>query len=255
MSNENHNRRWYQFSLLSLLIVMLVSCFGFAWIGSRMRQAKENRHRVAAVEETVATIEKLGGTVTSEYKDLRPQTWLETKFDDPGGAHDPVGVVKVTKVRFGHTMGDYLSGVSYHIDATAGLEQLDGLTDLQTLNLAGNEVTDAGLRHVKAMTNLRSLNLGFTKVTDAGLKDIRDLTRLTELVLHDTDITDDGLRYLKGLKVLRELEIQSTKITDAGLEHLKGMTSLKSLALYGTKATDAGIDKLQQALPNCKIFR
>ena len=51
----------------------------------------------------MATIEKLGGTVTSEYEELRPQTWLEKQFDDPGDADDPVGVARVTEVRFGPT--------------------------------------------------------------------------------------------------------------------------------------------------------
>ena len=70
-------RRWYQFSLRTLLIVMLLSCFVFAWIGVRMRQARENRDRVATVKDAVVAIEKLGGFVKSEYEKRRPQTWLE----------------------------------------------------------------------------------------------------------------------------------------------------------------------------------
>jgi len=81
-------RRWCRFSLRTLLLVMLVFSVTVGWIGSRMKQAQENRDRVAAVEDAVAAIEKLGGRVTSEYKELRSQTWLEKQFDDPGDAGD-----------------------------------------------------------------------------------------------------------------------------------------------------------------------
>jgi hypothetical protein len=36
--------------------------------------------------------------------------------------------------------------------------------------------------------------------------------------------------------------------------NLKGLTQLQILDLQRTKVTDAGVAKLQQALPNCKIY-
>ena len=109
-----------------------------AWIGWRMHRAKENRDRTAAVVGAVVAIEKLGGEVTSEYEEMRPPTWLERQFDDPGDADDPVGVLKVTDVDLGLT-----------------------------------KVTDAGLKHLKGLKSLRSLNLQGTKVTDAGVKKLQ----------------------------------------------------------------------------------
>ena len=99
------------------------------------------------------------------------------------------------------------------------------------VNLSGTQVTDAGLEHLKGLTNLRRLYLSGTKVTDAGLE------------------------HLKGLTNLEHLSLSSTKVTDAGLEHLKGLTKLRALALKGTQVTNVGVKKLQQALPNCKIYR
>ena len=59
-------RRWYQFSLLTLLLATVVLCVGFAWIGARMRRAEENRERgdmeQARVERTVPRLEEVGGT-------------------------------------------------------------------------------------------------------------------------------------------------------------------------------------------------
>ena len=80
------------------------------------------------------------------------------------------------------------------------------------------------------------------------------LKSLQVLFLNSTKVTDPGLEHLKGLTSLRELYLNSTKVTDAGLEHLKGLTALKELYLAGTQVTDAGVQRLQQALPNCKIY-
>ena len=89
-------RRWYQFSLLTLLVVMTVAIVAFGgWVQYRRQRVQENRDRVATSEEAMA-IEKLGGKVESEYDELRPQTWLEEKFDDPGGPDNPVRVLVVT---------------------------------------------------------------------------------------------------------------------------------------------------------------
>ena len=61
-----HKRRWYQFSLRTLLITMTVATVAFGgWVQYRRERARENRERVAEVEEAVAAIEqtKVSGTV------------------------------------------------------------------------------------------------------------------------------------------------------------------------------------------------
>ena len=97
-------RRWCRFSLRTLLVVMLVFSVTVGWVGSKMLQARQNRDRVAAVEESVAAIERLGMVVTSEYDERRSQTWLEKQFDDPGDSNDPVGILKVTEAGVAFTL-------------------------------------------------------------------------------------------------------------------------------------------------------
>ena len=55
----------------------------------------------------------------------------------------------------------------------AGLVHLTGLTKLQTLNLACDQITDAGLVHLKGLTNLERLLLYNTQVTDAGVAELK----------------------------------------------------------------------------------
>ena len=188
-----HKRRWYQFSLKTLLVVMflyavllfvgllphallLLFIYAVGWIRYRQQQARENREREAAdvrsahkaieeVAEEVAAFEKLGGFVMPMYEVLRPQTWLEEQFDDPGDADDPVG--------------DWVTG------ASAG----GGWTGAASI--------DTGLEHLKALTELQSLNLDGTNVTDAGLEHLTGLTELYVLSLRNTNVTEDGLNKLR----------------------------------------------------------
>jgi hypothetical protein len=230
-------RRWCQFSLLTLLVVMTVAIVAFGgWVQYRRYRARENRDRVARVQETVAAIEDLGEAkyaiveVTSKYKELRSQTLLEGLFDDPGGPDDPIGGLNVTSVYF-------------------------------------SEVTDADLQHLKGLTTLKSVTIGYRwmysfsgipptgKTTDAGLEHLNGLTNLEELGVtgFGINITDAGLEHLKGLTSLKILKVTGAAITDTGLTHLTGLTNLKYLTLGDTQATDEGVKKLQQALPQCYI--
>ena len=190
-------RRWYQFSLKTLLVVMTVAIVAFGgWVQYMRKRAQENRDRVAAVKEAVAWIDKVGGWIESEYIELRPQTWLEEQFGDPGEVDDPVDVVEVTVVDF-------------------------------TFYLDGNpDVTDVGLEHVTALKHIETLNLNFTNVTDAGMAHISGLIHLRYLGLNGTKVTSTGLKHLKGLIGLELLSLHGSNVTDVGLEHLKEMTKL-----------------------------
>src|SRR5262249_16382505 len=74
----------------------------------------------------------------------------------------------------------------------AGLAHLKDLTDLESLDLMGQDITDAGLEHVKGMKNLRELNLSGPGITDAGLEHLKGLDRLERLHLYGTQTTPAG---------------------------------------------------------------
>jgi hypothetical protein len=68
-------------------------------------------------------------------------------------------------------------------------------------------------------------------------------------------ITDDMLTHLERMNQLIGLDLRDTDVSDTGLVHLQGMSQLQGLWLGNTKVTNQGVNKLQQALPNCRVFR
>ena len=226
-------RRWFQYSLRTLLIVMTVCAALFAWWSHKARQQRE----------AVAAIKAAGGEVQYDFKRnhlKQPRYW-------------PTWLVNVLGV-------DYFASVQWvYLTNTqvtdAGLEHLKGLTAIQLLALKNTQVTDAGLEHIKSLTAMQTLGLSGTQVTDAGLEHIKGFKVLRTLGLSDTHVTDAGLEHLKGLTAMKEqLDLSNNpQVTDAGLEHLMGLTAMQTLWLNGTQVTDAGVARLQKALPNCKI--
>ena len=58
-------------------------------------------------------------------------------------------------------------------------------------------MTDAGLEHLQGFTELQVLYLGDINVTDAGLERLKGLSNLKELLLGDTKVTDDCVKSLQ----------------------------------------------------------
>ena len=129
----------------------------------------------------------------------------------------------------------------------AGLENLKGLANLQTLELIDNpKLTDAGLEYLKRLTNLQMLYLtNDKKLTGVGLEHLKGLPNLQLLDLGSTAVTDAGLEHLKGFTNLKQLFLDRTRVTDAGLEHLKGLASLEKLNFLGAKVTGVGLESLK----------
>ena len=50
-SNAPKRRRWLQFSIRSMLLLMVVSGLGFGWLQWKLKQAEKQREAVAWVEE------------------------------------------------------------------------------------------------------------------------------------------------------------------------------------------------------------
>jgi hypothetical protein len=278
LASENPRRRWFRYSLRTLMVFILLATVPMSWLAVKMRQARKQRQAVEAIV-------KLGGSLAydTDISKAPAPKWLsrllgDDFFSTPVRVHFPS--VPVTDADLEPVEGLtqlrelFLSGSQI---TDAGLERLKELRQLEQLDLSATQVTDAGLKHLDGAAQLQMLNLCGTRVTDTGMQHLRKLTQLRRLWLIGTPVTGDGCEHLKGLTQLEDLNLSGTRVTDAGLEHLQGMaglltlnlidtpitdaglahlnglTQLQELFLWHTHVSDEGVKRLQQALPNCKV--
>jgi hypothetical protein len=138
----------------------------------------------------------------------------------------------------------------------AGLEHLQGLTELRTLDLTHTAITNAGLAHLKELAKLKHLNLSLTAVDDAGLEHLAGLTDLQELGLAYTDVSDAGLKHLKRLTKLQWLDLTRSLVLQR--RYLERVIKVRGTIIVpwgrGGKITAAGLAELNKAIPNIVVL-
>jgi hypothetical protein len=179
-------RRWLQFSLRTLLALMLVCGCGLGWLAHEIHQARQQREAVKAIATR--------------------QHWVSYA---PNGSSSTIetGLAWLRRLVGEEELFKTLTevGLVGHQTTDAGLVHLEGLAPLRRLYLGDSDVTDAGLVHLRGLTNLKLLNLRGTLVTDAGLTHLRGLTQLQRLDLSGTQVTAAGVAELQ--KALPKCEI------------------------------------------------
>jgi hypothetical protein len=192
-------RRWFQYSLRTLLIMVTLSGFGCSWLAVKMQQARREHEVAAAVQKTVAA----GSSVVRWGPSPAPQ-WLRRLLGNEVFEHvDEVMLI-------GH-VGD------------AQFASFEEFKQVRAIAMAtdGN-VTDQGITHLDGLSQLRTLIIdGNTHVTDAGLGRLAKLPQLEQLDLMSDAITDAGLDNLRGQNHLKKAWILGPRITDAGLKRLE----------------------------------
>lgn len=126
-----------------------------------------------------------------------------------------------------------------------GLSHVAGLTNLRKLDLSSNDwITDDGLKHLANLTKLEAINLNGARIDGTGLVHLAQLPKLRTLRLAGTQTTDEQLVHLQSLRSLSHLDLTYTPVGDRGAEHLGRMRHLTHLDLTGTRITDAGLEQL-----------
>jgi Leucine-rich repeat (LRR) protein len=221
-------RRWHQFSLRTLLVLVTLFAIPCSWLAVTIQQAKRE-------EAAAAVILKSGATVEWDGNPSGP-TWLRKVLGERFLGH-----VKVVNFLFAEVT-----------DRT--LEPLHDLSQLKELDLSFSSIADGVLVRLRGLPELRTLNFTDTDVTDADLEKLAALKQLEHLSLSGTSVTDVGLEELVGLNKLHTLSFSATKVPGTKLSGSEAqiMKQLKSIELRRARFTEA-VKKLQQALPNCRI--
>jgi hypothetical protein len=222
--------RSFQFSLRSLLVLVLVVAIACAWLANELERAKRQT-------QLVAEASKLGCGILYDYN-----------LSDSGNVVMFSGAIP-GETRLNKMLGDdfFREVIGAVVKNDAALRLLKDQTSLRRLFLDNSQVTDAGMESLERLNNLEWIDLRDAPgVTDAGLKYLSRLTRLQELLLRRTGVTDAGMIYLKGLKELRVLDLGMTQVTEVGLKNLAGLTRLRQLEFWANNIKDDGLLAIDQ---------
>jgi hypothetical protein len=137
-------RRWFQFSLRTLMLMMLLVGVGMTWLVALKHQAE--RQRIA-----VETILKDGGFVTYDYQEHTLPSGVTTYSDNA----TPPGPLWLRK-----PLGDdfFVNVIGARIVTQAGLDQLARLPRLQRLEISTAVITDSSLDQLNELPRLYELD-------------------------------------------------------------------------------------------------
>lgn len=164
-------RKFLQFKLRTLIILVLIFAGVFGWLGL---EVKQGRDREAAVRCFV----KLGGHVAYEADESNDEILRDS----------PPGPNLLRKI-----LGDqFFAKVKYvnffNADVrVSNLIQLKMFTDLKWLYFGGSSINDAGLIHLRDMQQLKLLDLKGTSVTFQGVKELQKALPNCEIKFSSND--------------------------------------------------------------------
>jgi hypothetical protein len=220
---KSNHRRWLQFRLRTLLIVLAVAAVALGWEVNRVRNLR-------------AVVTELEGK--GAYVFYRPRSALiPTNWNHP----------------------DWLDYYLSDADEVTGISSDDAmkivakLPNLSRLKVEGPGFTDVGMERLSTITSLQNLQLDKVEITDAGLAGLVTLKNLAVLSITAPRITDGAFVHLSRLSNLTEIQLKSRHICDGGLWYLEDMTNLQRIELLDTLVSQDGEDRLRRVLSHCYV--
>lgn len=259
-------RRWFQFRLRTLLIVVAICALFAGWFRHKLEQSRLQAIAVKALEAAGR------GQVSIVYDDEPPGPyWTMGKNPPQAFSLVPNWIKKL----FGR---DFLCDV-VEVDIQIGMfgggpvsdpviksEDWQPLTHLQRLSVSTLHSVDSILTSIPNPSELRKLDvvcsdidkslpwmarfkrlqsLTLAGATDEGLTQIEALTDLTELNVSSDEIGDMSMAKIGRLHRLKTLNISSAKISNRSIPALDALSELEELHLAGTKISASGFGNLE----------
>lgn len=189
-------RRWLQYGLRSLCILVTIAAVACGWTKKRLRDRRD----------AVIAVERAGGTIG--YAVAGP-AWLRKIVDDERSFWNPTQVFIGSKYQINDESLAALDGALHDFD------------DLEMLDIRSTRITDASAVVIGECTGIIRLQLSDTNVGDTTVRAIRNCWRLRSLHLDNTKVTDDCIDDLCQLSTLTKLSLTNTAITQSGIEALR----------------------------------
>lgn len=203
-------RRWFQFRLRTLIVLTLLACIGMGWFGQKMHQARKQRLAVNSIRAN-------GGQVGTWTKVFAPtfQGWKDPAVTvaypvPPGAPPEPTyhesyyESYDYDNESRAHAWLRWLLGDDFFTHPTmalvtnaAGMEYLDGLTQLEYLEIRSHEITDDDLAYLRDFSSPCQLAISSNAITDEGLDHLTGLTEIKGLSLCGPHISERGVKKLR----------------------------------------------------------
>ncbi len=249
--------RWrFQFSMRSLLVMVVAVAVPCRWLAVEMKEAEKQKRAVEAIS-------KAGVDVYYDYQFDATGSWTGASWGGPTCVRNWFGedfVADVVGVQAPYNVIGVGENCYIGSDCKATDEDLLPLktfSTLRVLDLAGTRVTDSCAASFEGLVDLRSVSLWQTCLSDKGIAHLRRLRNLKYLNLRHTKTTNSGLVHLKDLPRLEYVALGETAVDDDGLMCLTACKQLREVDLWRERGshqfTPAGIARFQRAFPGCKV--
>lgn len=225
------NRRWYRYSLRSLLLVTLAAALVSWHIRSTLDGFEAEHATIAELRQKRAVIK----TAPAE-----PQ-WLWRLF--PRGVDSrcqhaidadlgPIAKPSDDVVRMAGRL-KHLEQLSVNSDAITdeAFTPYSALTRLKNLSLTGNFLTERALWHLTGAKNLRGLSLNCPRIGNEAVDVLEHFFSLRALEVNHTTIDDGGMPRMARLCGLAHLHLPPT-VSPAGLRYLSSLEHLRHFGFY-----------------------
>lgn len=272
-------RRWMQFRLRTLLIVILFACSGLGWLRFNLDRTRRQRRAADAVAAAGGSVWYLGQKTEkvaasypiSLYDSQRPNANALERLIEEATAGDvvavafdggPVGDLLFTRRgRPPKFNGSRPLDIEVHEvgGSSSGRWRLHG--DVRDYDMVHYQGVSPGTpkqklkwRDLGEFPSLEVLSLGDRSVDLDSLRQIGTLKQLRCLLIYNgAQIDDERLAELSSLTNLRVLVIDRSHITDQGLRHLSGLKHLEVLELDHAPIQGSGLRHLAP-LSNLKLI-
>jgi hypothetical protein len=182
-------RRWFQFSLRTLLVVMAILAVGCAWVAGKIEQSRRER-------EATRHFLALGAVILQDQQPMLSRLW-------PFGEQMVTTGVLVGNKEYYLTFGTarFAESMEARIrqPTDSDLRRLKDLPGLETLRVTSQFVTDNGIAELVSIKSLRRLEICAPLVSNSAVVQIAQMVDLADLNLVGTAMTPSGIGNLRQL--------------------------------------------------------